>query len=72
MLANCNQPSKKRKESKALASYIKRTSFEMFLYSNYKKGNKRYFVFNKESFSCYFKYVFQKAYYNVKGILVSK
>jgi hypothetical protein len=51
MLANCNYLSKKRKESKALVSCIKYTSFEMFLCSRYKQYNTKYIVSNKKNSS---------------------
>ena len=63
---------KKRKESKALASYIKRTSFEMFLCSNCKRGNKKCLVSNKENSGYCSECVLQGASCNVKGVLVSK
>jgi hypothetical protein len=49
---------KKRKESEALASCIKRTSFEMFLYSKYEKQSLRCIVLDKENSGCCSKYVF--------------
>jgi hypothetical protein len=58
MLVNYNHPSKKQKESKALASYIKHTSFEMFLCSRYKKQNTKYIILDKENLSCYLECVF--------------
>jgi len=61
---------KKRKESEALASCIKHTSFEMFLCSRYEKRNLKCIVSNKENSSCCSEYVFQKASCNVKGIPV--
>jgi hypothetical protein len=72
MLVDRNHLSKKRKESKALASCIKRTGFEMFLCSNCERGSKRYLVSNKENSGCCSKYVLQGACCDVKGILVSK
>jgi len=66
------QPTKKHKKSKALVSYIKHTSFKMFLCFRYKKQNTKYIVFNKENFSCCFKYVFYKDCCNIKDILISK
>ena len=72
MLATHTQLAKKRKESKALMSYIKHTSFKMFLCFRYKKQNSKYIVLDKETFSCCSKYVLHKVSCNVKGILVSK
>jgi len=72
MLAMRTQPAKKRKESKALASCIKRTSFEMFLCSRCKKRNTKYVVFNKENSGCCSKCVLRGDCCNVKGILVGE
>ena len=63
---------KKRKESKALVSCIKRTSFEMFLCSRCKKQNLKYIVLDKETSSRCSKCVLCNVSCNVKGILVSK
>jgi hypothetical protein len=72
MLAVCAQPAKKRKESKALVSYIKCTSFEMFLCSRCKKQNLKYIVLDKENSSRCSKYALCRVSCNVEGILVSK
>jgi len=72
MLAVRTQPAKKRKESKALASRIKRTSFEMFLCSRCEKQNLKYIVSDKETSSRCSKCVLCKVSCNVEGILVSK
>ena len=72
MLAVRTQLAKKHKESKALASRIKRTSFEMFLCSRYKKRNLKCFVLNKENSGCCSKYVLCKASCNIKGIPVKE
>jgi len=58
MLANRTQLAKKRKESEALTSCIKRTSFKMFLCSRYEKRNLKYVVSNKENSSYCLKCVF--------------
>jgi hypothetical protein len=52
MLVDCNHLSKKQKESKALASCIKHTSFEMFLCSRCEKRNTKYIVLDKENSGC--------------------
>jgi len=70
MLAVRTQPAKKRKESKALVSCIKRTSFEMFLCSGCEKRNLKCVVSDKENSGRCSKYVLQGASCNVKGILV--
>jgi hypothetical protein len=72
MLVAHTQLIKKRKKSEALASYIKHTSFEMFLCSGYEKRNLKCVVLDKENSSCCSECVLYKASYNVKGILVSK
>jgi hypothetical protein len=72
MLAMCTQPAKKRKESKALAFCIKRTSFEMFLCSRYKKQNLKCIVSDKETSGRCSKCVLCKVFCNVEGILVGK
>jgi hypothetical protein len=72
MLVVHTQPVKKHKESKVLASCIKRTSFEMFLCSNCERGNKKCLVSDKENFGCCFKCVLQRVSYDVKGVLVGK
>jgi hypothetical protein len=72
MLAVCTQPAKKRKKSKALASWIKYTSFEMFLCSRYEKQSLKYIVLDKENSSRCSKCAFYKVSCNVEGILVGK
>jgi hypothetical protein len=72
MLVKHAQLAKKRKESKALASCIKHTSFEMFLCSKYKKRNLKCVVLNKENSGRYSEYVLYKASCNVEGILVGE
>jgi hypothetical protein len=66
------QLAKKRKESKALVSCIKCTSFEIFLCSRCKKRNLKCIVSDKETSSRCSKYVLCKVSCNVKGILVGK
>jgi hypothetical protein len=58
MLVNQTQLLKKRKESKALASCIKQTGFEMFPYFRYEKHNTKYVVSNKENSGCNLECVF--------------
>jgi hypothetical protein len=72
MLAACTQPTKKRKESEALASRIKCTSFEMFLCSRCKKRNLKCVVLDKESSGRCSECVLRKVSCDVEGILVSK
>jgi hypothetical protein len=72
MLAVRTQPAKKRKESKALASRIERTGFEMFLCSRYKKRNLKCVVLDKESSGRCSEYVLCGVSCNVEGILVGK
>jgi hypothetical protein len=72
MLAVCAQLAKKHKKSKALASCIKRSGFEMFLCSRCKKQNLKYVVSDKENSGCCFKCVLQGASCDVKGILVKE
>jgi hypothetical protein len=68
----CTTLAHKRKESKALASCIKHTSFEMFLCSRCKKRNFKYIVSNKENSGCCSEYVLCKVSCNVKGIPVGE
>ena len=68
----CTQRLKSRKESEALASCIKRTSFEMYLCFRCKKRNAKCVVFNKENSSRCSKCVLRKASCDAKGIPVSK
>jgi hypothetical protein len=63
---------KKRKESKALVSCIKHTSFEMFLCSRYEQQNITYIVSNKEKSGRCSDCVCHKVKCDVEGILVSK
>jgi hypothetical protein len=63
---------KKRKESKALASCIKRTGFEMFPCSRYERRNTKYIVSNKENSGRCSECVFRKDRCDVEGVLVSK
>jgi hypothetical protein len=70
MLAVRTQLAKKRKESKALASRIKRTSFEMFPCSGYEKRNLKCIVSNKENSGCCSECVLRKASCDIKGIPV--
>ena len=70
MLVTCTQLVKKRKESKALASCIKRTSFEMFLCSRCEKRNLKCVVLDKENSGHCSKYVLQGTPCDVKGIPV--
>ena len=72
MLVVHAQPAKKRKESEALASCIKRTSFEIYLCSKCKKHNLKYVVSNKENSGYCSKYVLQGASCNVKSIPVKE
>jgi hypothetical protein len=72
MLVMRTQPAKKRKESEALASRIKRSGFEMFPCSNCERENKRCLVSDRENSGRYSEYVLQKASCNVEGILVSE
>jgi hypothetical protein len=72
MLVVHTHPAKKRKESKALVSCIKRTSFEMFLCFRCKRRNTKYVVSNKENSSCCFKCVLCRDCCNVKGIPIGK
>jgi hypothetical protein len=72
MLVVYTQLAKKRKESEALASCIKHTSFEMFQYSRCEKRNTKYVVSDKENSGRCSEYVLYKDCYNVKGILISK
>jgi hypothetical protein len=70
MLVVCTHPAKKRKESEVLTSCIERTSFEIFLCSEYEKQNTKYVVSNKENSSRCSEYVFCRASCDVEGILV--
>jgi hypothetical protein len=72
MLVVRTQPAKKRKESKALTSCIKRTGFEMFLCLNCKRGNKKCLVSDKENSSCCFECVLRGASCDVEGVLVGE
>jgi hypothetical protein len=72
MLVVRTQPAKKRKESKALASRIKCTGFEMFLCSNCERGNKKCLVSDKENSSRCSECVLRGASCDVKGVLVGK
>ena len=72
MLAVRTQPAKKRKESEALASRIKRTSFEMFLCSSYERRNKRCLVSDKENSGRCSECVLRGASCDVEGVLVSE
>ena len=72
MLVVRTQPAKKRRESKALASRIERTSFEMFLCSNYERGNKKCLVSDKENSAYCSKCVLQGDCCDVESIPVSK
>ena len=72
MLAVHTQPAKKRKESEALASCIKRTSFEMFLCSRCKQQNITCIVSNKEKSGRCANYVCRRVKCDVKGILVKE
>jgi hypothetical protein len=71
MLVNHNRPSKKRKESKALVSCIKRTGFEMFLCSGCEKRNLKCIVLDKENSNRCSKCVCQGVSYNVKQSLAA-
>jgi hypothetical protein len=66
------QLAKKRKESEALASCIKRTSFEMFPCSGYEKRNLTCIVLDKETSSRCSECVLHKVSCNVEGILVGE
>ena len=70
MLAMRTQPAKKRKESEALASRIKRTGFEMFPCSGYEKRNLKCVVSNKENSGRCSECVLQGASCDVEGIPV--
>jgi hypothetical protein len=72
MLVDQTQPARKRKESKALASCIKHTSFEMFLCSEYEKHNFKYVVLDKENSDRCSEYVFYKVKCDVKSIPIRK
>jgi hypothetical protein len=72
MLVVRTQLAKKRKESEALVSCIKHTSFEMFLCSRCEKRNTKCVVLNKENSGRYSKCVLCKDRCNVKGVLVGK
>jgi hypothetical protein len=63
---------KKRKESKALASRIKHTGFEMFLCSRCKRRNTKCVVSNKENSSRCSKCVLRGDCCNVKGIPIGE
>jgi hypothetical protein len=62
----------KRKKLEALASYIKRTGFEMFFCLSCEKRNLKYMVSNKENLSRCFKCVLCKVKCNIESILVSE
>jgi len=70
MLAVRAQLAKKRKESKAFASCIKRTGFEMFPCSRYEQQNISYIVSNKEKSGRCSNCVCRRVKCNVKGIPV--
>jgi hypothetical protein len=70
MLVMRTQLAKKRKESKALISCIKHTSFEMFLYSRYEHQNISYIVSNKERLGRCSNYICYKVKCDVKNIPV--
>jgi hypothetical protein len=72
MLAVHAQPAKKRKESEALASCIKCTSFEMFLCSGCEKRNLKYVVLDKENSGRCSECVLWGASCDVKGIPVKE
>src|SRR5438552_15216818 len=72
ILADRTQLGEKRKQSEALASCIKHTSFEMYPCSGYEKRNLKYVLSNKENSSYCSECVFQKASCNVESIPVSK
>jgi ferredoxin-like protein FixX len=64
------QPARKRKESEALASCIKHTSFKMFPCSGCEKRNTKYVVSNKENSNRCSECVLCKVSCNVEGILI--
>jgi hypothetical protein len=72
MLVVYTYSAKKRKKSKALASRIKCTSFEMFLCFGCKKRNLKCVVLDKESSGCCSECVLHGMSCNVEGILVSE
>ena len=72
MLAMRTQLAKKRKESEALASRIKRTGFEMFSCSRYEQQNISCIVFNKEKSGRCSDCVRRRVKCNVKGIPVKE
>jgi hypothetical protein len=72
MPAVCSTLLTKRKELEALASYIERTSFEMFPCSSYEKRNLKCVVSDKENLIRCSKCVLRKAKCNAKGILVNE
>jgi hypothetical protein len=72
MLVVCTTLAQKRKESKALASRIERTSFEMFPCSGCEKRSLKCVVSDKENSSRCFEYVLCRVSCDVKGIPVSK
>ena len=72
ILANQTQLLKNCKDKKALASYIKHTSFKIFLCSKYEKRNLKYVLFNKKNSGCCLECVCYKVSYNMEGILISK
>ena len=72
MLAVHTHSTKKRKESKALVSRIKCTSFEMFPCSRYKRQNTKCVVLDKENSSRCSKCVLCKDRCNVKGIPIGE
>ena len=72
MLDVRTQPAKKRKESEALASCIKRTSFEMFLCSGCEQQNITCIVSDKEKSGRCSDCVCYRVKCNVKGIPVKE
>jgi hypothetical protein len=60
------------KDRRALASYIKHTSFEMFPCLGCEKRNTKYIISDKENSGRYSEYVLCKVSCNVKGILVGE
>jgi hypothetical protein len=72
MLVVCTTLAHKRKESKALTSCIKRTSFEMFLCSRCEKYRSKCVVSNKENSGRCSECVCLGQSCDVKGVLVSE